>query len=619
MLGPTAVTSYRRPQDSALQEPTPQRILKLCSESSYDFRRTAFEGDSLRSRFPEWVKHYRLKWAIARTLQPASILEIGVRYGYSAAAFLDACPDAEYLGIDIDSDEFDGAKDAIHWAAKITAGCKARYLVADSQKMTQFPGTYYDLIHVDGRHDGDGSFHDLQLAMQQGRFVLADGYFWTPQSFRSISDFLFAFRDLLEYYWVIPGYAGELLIKSRLDPKSSTMAAVQSSEDLRHTYSGDYYLNDCGGYNEYKRTGGKELQDLRLVAVAALATLRPHGRVLDLGCGRGELAYHFAREGRQVTAIDYSPEAVRLTEQTFQGDPDLRSRAEVLQANIVEWRPSGKYDVATASDVVEHLTPAELDVVYASVANHLTPDGIFIVHTYPNLWCLKYEYARKRRIAASVGAYLPGEPRSRYELLMHINEQSPRVLKRQLSRHFPHVLLWFGEPGNEGGSLLRDFRHREMASAPDLWAIASLAVIDVAEVRRSVSNEPLPVADLLGVRLAVVSSPAEIQTSHEFRLRLQIVNQGPCILGSLPPLPVHIGYHWLPEEADGEQIFDGLRSPIRPPISPGGMRDFPVKVMPPSIAGRYTLRVTLVQELVRWFDAEPVSAFTDISFEVKPG
>jgi len=594
----------------------PQQILSLCEVSSYDFRRTAYPGDPCSEHFSAWVSRYRMKWAVARSLQPASILEIGVGYGYSAAAFLDACPTARYLGIAIDSEEHGAVQGAIDWAAKITAGYDARFLVADSRQMAEFPGGCYDLIQVDGQGDEDGSFHDLQLAIPQGRFVLVDGYFWTQENFRSISEFLFRFRDLLEYYFVIPGYAGELLIKSRVSPENRGVASVQHSEDLRHAYSSAYYLTDCGGFNEYKQTGGKDLQDPRLAAVAALAGLKPHGRALDLGCGRGELTYYFAREGRQVTAIDYSAEAVQLTEQTFQGDPELRSRVEVLQANVVEWLPTGNYDVVTASDVIEHLTPSELDLVYEKMANHLSPEGLFIIHTYPNLWYLTYEYARKRRVATSVGAYLPQEPRTRYELLMHINEQNPRILRRQLLRHFPHVLLWFGESGNEGASLLRNFSHREIASAPDLWAIASLVPVDAADVRRRLSIEALGVEDLLGIRLVVVSAPADVQTGREFRLRLQIANHGASIVGSMPPLPVHISYHWLPEGKDGEPIFDGVRSAIRPPLSPGEVRDFPVKVMPPSTAGNYTLRITLVQELVRWFDAEPVNVFTDLPVHV---
>ena len=41
---------------------------------------------------------------VAAMLQPRSIVEIGVRAGYSAAAFLSAAPDCTYLGLDADQD-----------------------------------------------------------------------------------------------------------------------------------------------------------------------------------------------------------------------------------------------------------------------------------------------------------------------------------------------------------------------------------------------------------------------------------------------------------------------------------------------------------------------------------
>jgi hypothetical protein len=81
-----------------------RNILELASASEYDFRHTASPGDPLKHLFNDWISHYRLKWAIARALKPQRILEIGVRFGYSAAAFLDACPNAAYLGIDNDSE-----------------------------------------------------------------------------------------------------------------------------------------------------------------------------------------------------------------------------------------------------------------------------------------------------------------------------------------------------------------------------------------------------------------------------------------------------------------------------------------------------------------------------------
>ena len=91
-------------------------ILELASVSDYDFRHSANPDDPLKHLFDDWVAYYRLKWAIARVLQPKRILEIGVRFGYSAAAFLDACPNATYFGIDVDSEDFGGHRAASHWS-----------------------------------------------------------------------------------------------------------------------------------------------------------------------------------------------------------------------------------------------------------------------------------------------------------------------------------------------------------------------------------------------------------------------------------------------------------------------------------------------------------------------
>src|ERR1039458_5111316 len=95
---------------------TVEGTIAEAAHSTYDFRDSACPADPLRHLFSEWVPYYRLKWAIARALQPATILDIGVRFGYSAFAFLDACPSASYLGIDADCEAYGGSRGAIHWA-----------------------------------------------------------------------------------------------------------------------------------------------------------------------------------------------------------------------------------------------------------------------------------------------------------------------------------------------------------------------------------------------------------------------------------------------------------------------------------------------------------------------
>src|ERR1700730_2815552 len=128
-----------------------QEILDFSRTGDYDFRVTANPEDPCRHLFEEWVPYYRTKWAIARKLQPARILEIGVRYGYSALAFLNACPEASYIGIDVDSELYGGVKGAIEWARNSTRNYNASFLITDSQGLDRLPDGVYDLVHIDGQ------------------------------------------------------------------------------------------------------------------------------------------------------------------------------------------------------------------------------------------------------------------------------------------------------------------------------------------------------------------------------------------------------------------------------------------------------------------------------------
>jgi SAM-dependent methyltransferase len=593
-----------------------ESLVRLARESTYDFRATANLDDPLRERFPEWIPYYRLKWAIARHLQPASILEIGVRYGYSAAAFLDAAPGCAYTGIDLDNDQFGGVRGAIEWAKRITAGRKAEFIVGDSQKMDRFPAARYDLIHVDGQQDGDGSFHDLRLAVRQARYVLVDGYLWTRQNFLSVSEFLFQYRDLIEFYGVVPGYAGELLIKvaANDDADASADGPVSSSADLREAYSKTYYTEDCGGHESYRKLKGKRLEDPRLQAVALLASARSGGRAVDLGCGRGEMSYYLADQGFTIDAVDYSADAIELARACFEDEPVLRERVTFHCADLSTFAMRGPYDLAVASDLIEHLTPAEVAALYAKVARHLTPDGLFVLHTFPNFWMYRYEHARRRRVAASVGAYLPAQPRSRYEQLLHINEQSPRVMKRQLKAAFPHVVVRCADLTNFGPALApARAPHSYQRAAPELFAVASHRPIPEDDIRRALSTAPLPAPGPAEIAVTAVTAPDRVACGGTFELEVEVRNGSAHPLKSLAPFPVYLSYHWLDE---GGQVieFEGWRSALLPLVPPGGRLVARQIVRAPARAGRCTLRITLVQEGIRWYDQlpDPVAANLEI-------
>jgi 2-polyprenyl-3-methyl-5-hydroxy-6-metoxy-1,4-benzoquinol methylase len=588
-------------------------ILELASTSDYDFRHSTNPADPLKHLFDDWVSYYRLKWAIARVLQPKRILDIGVRFGYAAAAFLDACPNAMYLGIHADSEDFGGHKGAIEWARRITREYSADYLIADSKQLDEFPGGPYDLIHIDGRQDGARWIQGLLKALPKGRHILFDGYFGTRTNFQHVSEFLYCHRDVIESCVILPGYAGELLITPR--QAAGTSGRASTSLDLRSAYTASYYLADCGGFEEYKRDKGLSLGDWRLRAVADLAELAPIGRALDLGCGRGELSVHLARLGHEVSAVDYSDTAIQLAQAAAEnaalaGAPHINFQC--ADVNAVDL--AGSYNVVVASDLIEHLVPAELDRLYSRIASHLSPGGLFIIHTFPNAWYYEYGHALRLRQARKVDAYVPLEPRTRYEQLMHINEQSPRVLRHQVQAYFPHVLLWFAtrDLASPFENLRRRFTKSEMRSAEDLFVIASHAPVDPAALGARLAMPPITLP--IGLSLEVQEMPSTASKGSLFSAKVRLANTSRVNLKSQAPNPVHLSYHCYSETRQAV-AFEGMRTKI-PTVRAGSAEEIEMQLAAPLLPGKYLFRITLVQEWVAWFDEPPQNLLLERWLEV---
>jgi SAM-dependent methyltransferase len=81
--------------------------------------------------------------------------------------------------------------------------------------------------------------------------------------------------------------------------------------------------------------------------------IRPGERVLDVGCGKGELAYDLAeRAGARVLAIDASPWMLEFARKRFS-----HPRVTYVQGDAAEYTPDEPVDVAILSNVLEHIGP----------------------------------------------------------------------------------------------------------------------------------------------------------------------------------------------------------------------------------------------------------------------
>lgn len=232
---------------------------------------------------------------------------------------------------------------------------------------------------------------------------------------------------------------------------------MSSSADTRppvspSVYTEQYFLTACEGYDEFLASEGAHLSR-RLSQAFAVAAVTPGMKVLDVGCGRGEILRHCAELGADAYGIDYAPVAVSLAQKVIANEKQAPGKTGVAQADakILPF-PNEFFDRALLFDVVEHLHPWELERAYAEGVRVLKPGGMLVIHTAPNRWYDAYAYPVVRRVRTLMGegARYPANPRAlnvAANVEVHVNEQDMIGMRRGLVKAgFKSVKVWLDSP-----------------------------------------------------------------------------------------------------------------------------------------------------------------------------
>ena len=110
-----------------------------------------------------------------------------------------------------------------------------------------------------------------------------------------------------------------------------------------------------------------------------IAALEP-GTALDVACGEGRNAIWLARQGWEVTAVDFSPVGIEKAWQLSDGDD-----VEWVVADATIYEPSKQFDLVVVFYL--HVLPEDLAAVMATASDALIPGGtLFAVgHALRNL------------------------------------------------------------------------------------------------------------------------------------------------------------------------------------------------------------------------------------------
>lgn len=133
-------------------------------------------------------------------------------------------------------------------------------------------------------------------------------------------------------------------------------------------------------FNDLKTRGQDPYAAAKFQIIARYLQKKKEWRILNAGCGSGELSFELARAGHVVAGIDPAAEYIELARRQL--PLDLAGRCTFAVEAIEEHAASAPYDCAIATDVLEHIKD---DCAALMKLKKLVRPGGLIIITVPAL------------------------------------------------------------------------------------------------------------------------------------------------------------------------------------------------------------------------------------------
>lgn len=384
---------------------------------------------------------------------------------------------------------------------------------------------------------------------------------------------------------------------------------------------------------------------IRRFADLASEHLGQSRRVLDLGCGPGEITCELARRHPAVSFVGVDHSAVAIAHASATARRLGLCNIAFEAADVTRFVPPERVDLVTMFDAFHHLVSPEQFVIAA--ANFT--DSFFLIEPAGDL------LGRWRRTLDF--DWLPSELdkiRARLEHSMGIERGAtmasaqstqPDASGRAVENRYPaadYERFFRGFSVHMRGPVAgfdvypadppyaSAWRSHTMRFAYDTvvridaelfdrgvdlhakhWAIYATRR-DPATMRWRIraSEAPRPLGQTSAgdrvrgpfeARYSDASVPRHMKTDSEIVIEITLRNDSWRDFDSAArDHPVLLSYHWL-DDRRAAVIFDGLRTPLPHAIQPGSSARVAMRVRAPARPGAYFLEIELVEEGIAWF------------------
>lgn len=140
---------------------------------------------------------------------------------------------------------------------------------------------------------------------------------------------------------------------------------------------------------------------------------RRAGRALDLGCGAGTDSVFLARQGWEVTALDFMPKALEYTQQRAR---EAGVTLTAVEADITDWKPPGTYDLVLDHGLLHNMDPARHAAYRETLLSALGDDADFLLlHWHPRFaGQADGKMGPRRADRETIGAFFAPDLQERY-------------------------------------------------------------------------------------------------------------------------------------------------------------------------------------------------------------